>query len=137
MSVSFNQSVYIIKENGGLVQANLFLNTSLATDITVQIRGVDNTATGEYTKSITILLLASNYIIGGGVDYNSRLYNVIFPARVTRASLNVAVYNDNILEGNETFILAMTNLSLSEEGFVITTGDYDKATVTIIDITSK
>ena len=53
MSVSLNQSVYIINENGGLVQANLFLNTSLATDITVQVRANDGTATGEYIKSIT------------------------------------------------------------------------------------
>ena len=46
--------MYIINENDGLVQANLFLNTSLATDITIQVRANDDTATGEYIKSLTI-----------------------------------------------------------------------------------
>ena len=54
MSVSFSQSVYIINENDGLVQAKLFLNTSLATDITIQVRANVGTATGEYIKSLTI-----------------------------------------------------------------------------------
>ena len=60
-----------------------------------------------------------------------------FPAGVISISLNVKIINDSILEGNETFILTIANLSLSEEDFVITTGDYDKATVIIIDTTSK
>ena len=135
MSVSFSQSVYVINENDGLVQAKLFLNNSVATYITVQVRANDSTATGEYTKSITILLLASNDITGGGVDYNSGPYNVTFPAGVTSVSLNVAIKNDNILEGNETFMFIIANSSLSNH--IITTGDHDKATVIIIDTTSK
>ena len=91
MSVSFSQSVYIINENDGLVQAKLFLNNSVGTDITVQVRANDSTATGEYTKSITTLLLANNDFTGGGVDYNSGPYNVIFPAGVTNVSLNVTI----------------------------------------------
>ena len=136
MSVSFSQSVYIINENDGLVQAKLFLNNSVATDITVQVRANDSTATGEYTKS-TILLLASNDITGGGVDYNSGPYNVTFPAGVTSVSLYVAINNDNILEGNETFMFIIANSSLSNQSFIITTGDHDKATVIIIDTTGK
>ena len=62
---------------------------------------------------------------------------MIFAAGVTSVSFNVAVNTDDILEGNETFILAITNLSPSEEGFAVTTGDHGKATVTIIDISSK
>ena len=60
-----------------------------------------------------------------------------FSTGVTSVSFNVTVNNDNILEGNETFILTITNLSPSEEGFAVTTGDHDKATVIIIDTTSK
>ena len=60
-----------------------------------------------------------------------------FPAGVTSVSFNIIINNDNILEGNETFILTITNLSPSEEGFAVTTGDHDKATVIIIDTTSK
>ena len=47
MSVSFNQSTYIVNENDGLVQPALVLNVSIATDITVEVRSSDNTATGE------------------------------------------------------------------------------------------
>ena len=60
-----------------------------------------------------------------------------FPAGVTSVSLNVTIHNDNILEGNETFILTIANSSLSNQGFIFTTGAYNKATVIIIDTTSK
>ena len=62
---------------------------------------------------------------------------MIFPAGVTSVSFNVTVYNDDILEGDETFMLMITNLSSSEEGFIVTTGDHDKAVVTIMDTTSE
>ena len=58
-----------------------------------------------------------------------------FAAVLTNVSLNVTVNNDNILEGNETFMLIIANLSLSNQIFIITTGAYDKATVIIIDTT--
>ena len=60
-----------------------------------------------------------------------------FPAGVTNVSFNVIIHNDNILEGNENFMLTITNSSLSNQNFILTTGVYDKATVTIIDTTSK
>ena len=62
---------------------------------------------------------------------------MIFPAGVTSVSFNVLINNDDILEGDETFMLTITNLSSTEEGFVVTTGDHDKAVVTIIDTTSE
>ena len=54
VSVSFNQSTYIINENDQLVQPVLVLNDSLATDITVQVMTSDITATGEYINIIII-----------------------------------------------------------------------------------
>ena len=60
-----------------------------------------------------------------------------FPAGVTSVSLNVTIHNDDILEGNETFILTIANSSLSNQGFIFTIGAYNKATVIIIDTTSK
>ena len=47
MSINFNQSVYIVNEDDGLVQAVLVLNSSTITNITVQVRTNDNTATGK------------------------------------------------------------------------------------------
>ena len=47
VSVSFNQSTYIANENDGSVQAVLVLNNSVVTDITIQVRTNNNTATGE------------------------------------------------------------------------------------------
>ena len=58
-----------------------------------------------------------------------------FAAVLTSVSLNVTVNNDNILEGNETFMLIIENSSLSNQSFIITTEAYDKATVIIIDTT--
>ena len=52
MSIQINQSTYYINESVGLVQPVLVLNASLATDLTVQVRTTDNTATGKLTKSV-------------------------------------------------------------------------------------
>ena len=52
---------------------------------------------------------------------------------MTITSLNVKITDDNILEGNDSFILTIPESSLHNQGFVFTTGAYDKATVTIID----
>ena len=52
VSVSFNQSTYMINENDGLVQPVLVLNNSVATDITLQVITNDITATGEYINII-------------------------------------------------------------------------------------
>ena len=71
------------------------------------------------------------------MDYNSGPYNVTFPAGVTSVSFDVTIINDNVLGDNETFLLTIVNLSLSNQGFIFTTGNYDKATVNIIDTSSK
>ena len=52
-------------------------------------------------------------------------------------SFDINIINDNVLGDNETFLLTIVNSSLRNHGFMLTTGDYDKATVTIIDTSSK
>ena len=52
VSVSFNQSTYMINKNDGLVQPVLVLNNSVTTDITLQVITNDITATGEYINII-------------------------------------------------------------------------------------
>ena len=53
MTVSFNQSIYNVNEDDGLVQVVLVLNNSVGTDNTVQVKTNDNTAIGEWTKFIS------------------------------------------------------------------------------------
>ena len=53
VSVSFNQSTYIVNENDGSVQAVLVLSNSVVIDIAVQVRTIDNTAIGEWIKFIS------------------------------------------------------------------------------------
>ena len=72
------------------------------------------------------------FIIGGGTDYNSGPYSVIFPAGITTASLNISINNDNIVEMNETF-----SLTITPPNDIIMTVDPDNAVVTILDDDSK
>ena len=57
-------------------------------------------------------IINNDTFTGGGVDYNSGPYNVIFPAGVTSVSLNIIINNDYVLEYNETFYLTIINGSL-------------------------
>ena len=55
----------------------------------------------------------------------------MFPATVTRASLNISINNDDIVEQNETFSLTITPPS------DIITVDPNTAVVTIVDDDSE
>ena len=39
----------------------------------------------------------------GGVDYQSDVYNVTVMAEETSAEVSIAIFNDSIVEGDETF----------------------------------
>ena len=113
LNVRFDSSTNIVIE-GDVFQPELILSESSSTDITVQVIAHDITTTGEYTGIIlnTVALLYN--ITGGGVDYNSGPYNVTFPAGVSRASFNITIINDDVLEDHETFNLIIIEDSLPE-----------------------
>ena len=71
------------------------------------------------------------HVTGGGIDYGSGPYNVMFPATVTKASLNISINNDDVVEQNETFSLTINSSS------DVTVVDPDKAVVTIVDDDSE
>jgi len=54
----------------------------------------------------------SENITGGGVDYDSGPYTVIFPAGMISVTFNVSITNDNVLERTEAFQLVITPSSL-------------------------
>ena len=74
------------------------------------------------------------YVTGGGIDYKFGLYNVTFPARMTKVSFSIAINNDNILEDDEEFILIIITDSLPNG---VVAGDTNKATVIIRNDDSK
>ena len=47
LNVNFNQSTYSVNENDRILQPVLILSNPSSTDITVQVRSTDKTATGE------------------------------------------------------------------------------------------
>ena len=71
------------------------------------------------------------HVTGGGIDYGSGPYTVLFPATITNASLNISINNDDIVEQNETFTLTITPPS------GIMAVDPDIAVVTIVDDDSE
>ena len=67
--------------------------------------------------------------VGGGVDYNSGSYSIQFNIGVTKASFNISINDDNIMESNESFSLSINTQSLSNE---VTVGDHGQTRVTIL-----
>ena len=53
------------------------------------------------------------YLIGD-VDYESGPYKIIFPAGVTTISFNISIHDDDLLEANENFSLAINAESLPD-----------------------
>ena len=133
--VTFNQSSYTVDENAGLVQLTIVISMSSTSDITVQVTTANVTAFGEHMYVINYYLKLHHTInIGGGIDYNSGPYNITFSTGVTTVLLNISINNDNILEGNEDFIVSINNSTLPDNVITNTSGT---ATVTIRDDDSK
>ena len=61
-----------------------------------------------------ILSFKSSNVTGGGTDYDSGPYNVTFPAGVFRASFDITIINDDVLENRETFNLIIAEDFLPE-----------------------
>ena len=68
------------------------------------------------------------------MDYTSGPYTVTFPAGQTTATFDVPINDDNILEGDEDFMLTIDETSLPTD---VTRGIPGKATVTIVDYDGK
>ena len=69
-----------------------------------------------------------NYTVSIEQDYNVGPYPITFPARTTIYYLDIPIINDNIVEGDESFILTIDSSSLPIDIFI---GDDNETTVTI------
>ncbi len=94
-------------------------------------------------KAVTVQLAFSDVTAVGGTDYNSAIRTVVFPANDdTGRIVTVPVTNDNIVELNETFTVAIsTNTPLGARSVDVsdnatgTITDSDVATFAIDDVT--
>ncbi|XP_065892786.1 uncharacterized protein [Dysidea avara] len=111
ITVAFSQSSYRIDEDDGPAQPVLVLSNPSSTDITIQVRDIENTATR-------------------GVDYDSGPYTVTFTAGQTSVPFDVPVNNDNTLENTEMFTVTIDPSTLPDR---VTVSYPDQSTVTILD----
>ena len=73
------------------------------------------------------------HVTGGGVDYDAEAYDVTFPIGSTRASLDIIIKNDSLLENNtETFRVSIHSVTNNH-----TVGIPRSALVIIRDRSSK
>ena len=69
-------------------------------------------------------------LLNATADYKAGPYSVTFPAWTTFIPLSVILYKDDVVEGNENFILSINQSSLPDN---ITTDNHGQTTVTIFD----
>ena len=123
--ISFEQSTYRINENADdPLKPVLIISTLSSLDITIQVTDNSSTATGKW---MLIPITSIIWYHTGGEDYNSGPYDVTIPAGMMKASFDITINNDNIVEGNEDFTLIIITSSS------LLVGDTNKATVTIVD----
>ena len=65
------------------------------------------------------------------MDYDSGPYNVTIPVGKTSGTFNITINDDDISEGNETFMITITSSAS------ITCVDHCQATLTILDNDGK
>ena len=75
------------------------------------------------------------YCLGNNVDFDSALQTATITAGTNTSTVNIAVVNDNIVEGNETFTMNLNVPALLGPGIIA--GDITMATGIIIDSSGK
>ena len=132
--VSFSQTFYSVSEDTGAVQPVLVLSNPSSTDITVEVMDANISAFGMFEGMHTYDFMLSH--TGGGVDYDSGPYTVTFPAGQTRASFDVPINDDNILEDDESFHLSIVNITTLFISRISASGR-TQTTIIIMDNDSK
>ena len=79
--------------------------------------------------------VAKPIVIILATDFDSTMQTVTIIAGTNSSTVNIPVTNDNIVEGDETFIMSLS--IPSSLGPEIVTGPITSATVTIIDTTGE
>jgi len=108
-TIQFSAATYSVNENGGM------------RTITVTRTGGTDPATIDYTTS--------NGSAAAGADYTTTSGTINFIAGQTSATFDVPILDDALVEGNETFNLALSNPSAGA-----TLGAQSTAVVTIVDV---
>ena len=106
----------------------------MLTDITVNISSTSSNATGNslYAYAFSGHVFNTSLHVGG-VDYSpAGPYSVTIPAGMTNVSFSISINPDNILEGDEVFLLTIDQISIP----TVIVSD-DSALVVIIDDDSK
>ena len=113
-TVEFSQADYQINENGTVVGAEITINrtgdTSKASTVDVELTGETATAGEDFET------------------FENNLISVRFAANQKTAAVNVPIFEDNLVEDDETFSLALVNPGVGTE-----IGTQNTATVEIFD----
>jgi cytochrome c oxidase assembly protein Cox11 len=125
-TVTFTINNVTVNEADGTLVFDVVADHALDTDITINVSFTDVTATG------------------GGTDYASATQAITFVAGQTSKQVSVAITDDNIVEGTETFTAALStttplggrSVDLTDTG-TGTIIDNDTATFTISDATAS
>jgi len=89
-TLAFSQATYSVNENAGTIT------------ITVTRTGGTEPATVDYNTTDGSATSAGDYVLTSGT--------LSFAANQTTATFNVPISDDNLVEGNETFNLALSNV---------------------------
>ena len=129
VTVSFTQPFYTVNEGNGNFLATLSLSTTPATEVIVLVVANGGTATGKYY--IMILTCTMSYTVSGnGTDFFPGQVTATFSAGVATAQITFTIVNDNILEDDETFDIAIDQSTLPDGVVVV---DPSLVTVTIVN----
>ncbi|WP_413162069.1 DUF4347 domain-containing protein [Capilliphycus salinus ALCB114379] len=110
-TVEFSQTNYQINEDGTIVGAEITLNR-----------------TGDTSQASTVDVELTAETATAGEDFDNSLISVRFAANQKTATVNVPIFEDDLLEEDETFSLALVNPGLGTE-----IGTQNTATVEIFD----
>lgn len=137
VEVMLGQPMYSVDEDDGTVVIMVLLSQGSTQTIMVTVSSNDITANGEVATAVYVRsCIPMCNITPVGVDYGQSgvtSYPVTFTPGSTMQSIMIPIINDNVIEGNENFSVAINPLSML--GVIV--GTPNTSIITIIETTGK
>ena len=120
--MNFSQARYSFGESSGNVLVELIFSNPSSFDVIVHVMWDDITATGLNNSACLDSSDAEDYLYG--------VYSVTVPAKMTMKFVDITICDDDVLEEEETFSLAIISNSHPDN---VTNASPDSTTITIVD----
>ena len=121
LTIGFNSTTYTVKESDGSVPLSIGVIKGVLEDVTVRIKliTISGSANGNLKLLYALFIMQLSLSFSASLDYDNMTMVLNFSSAVTMQTVNLSIFDDNVLENNEKFTVVLELVSPEDDGRVI------------------